>query len=194
MNAAQAISLVGRVASSRPARFCSPTVSSSGPEDSARPLILSTLDARPFLTAAFLCLLTAPLCAEDIRIDLDRREEKRVKPRIDASGFSIRVELDGNLQRLGPTTVRMETQQKGRWLEPKLDAGRYLKTEFDANRPNEFRIESTLKFDLPAGERRFLQERDAVQKETQKRAGGKDAGALAKAKSQVMMEHIAAIR
>src|SRR5262245_57573904 len=46
---------------------------------------------------------------------------------------------------------------------------------------------------MGAGERRFAQERDLVQRETQKRAGGKE-GAAAKARAQVLLERIAAIR
>jgi hypothetical protein len=140
----------------------------------------------------FLCLTAAPR-AEDIRVDLDNRGDSRVKPKVDAAGFSICVDAAGYLQKLEPTTIRIETQQKGQWVDPQLDAGRYLKTEFDSEKPQNVRIESTLKFDLAAGEQRFLKEREWVQREVEKRAGGKD-GAKTKARTQLLLERIAAIR
>ncbi len=139
------------------------------------------------------CTITCPLLAEDIRVDLDKRDDPHVKSRIDATGFAIQVEVEGYLQKLEPKVIRLETQQKGRWIDPKLVAGRYLKTDFDSKKPETMTIETTLKFDLEAGERRFAQEREAVQREAQKRTGGKD-GAVAKARTQLLLERIAALR
>jgi hypothetical protein len=134
-----------------------------------------------------------PVLTEDIRIDLTRRDDPHAVYRLDDAGFVIVAEVDGYLQKMEPTTIRIETQQKGRWEGASVDAGRYLKTDFDTNKPENVRIETTLKFDMGAGERRFSQERDLVQRETQKRAGGKE-GAAAKARTQVLLERIAAIR
>jgi hypothetical protein len=137
---------------------------------------------------------TNPSRAEEIRIDLEKRGESHVTPRVRPDGFSLDVRADGHPVKLEPTTIRIDTQQQGRWLDVQLDAGRYLRTQYDPERPTQIRIESTLKFDLNAGDQRFARERDAIQREAQTRAGGKDAAALARARQQLMMERIAAIR
>jgi hypothetical protein len=131
--------------------------------------------------------------AEEIRVDLDRRDAAHARSRIDGSGFAIHVQVEGYLQKLEPATIRLTTQQKGEWLEARLNAGRYLKTQFDPEKPQQIVVESTLVFDLTAGDRRFSQERDAIQREVQQRVAGKEA-ALAKARTEVFMERIAAIR
>jgi hypothetical protein len=140
-----------------------------------------------------LALVCAPLLAEDIRVNLDRRDDPHAVPRLEDRGFAIHVEAAGYLQKLEPTNIHIETQQKGRWGDPRVDAGRYLKAQFDAEKPENIRIETTLKFDLSAGERRYSQERDVIQREAQKRAGGKE-GAATKARTQLLLERIAAIR
>jgi hypothetical protein len=146
------------------------------------------------ITAVVLSLIIAPAAAEDIVIDLDRRQDSHVRARVDESGFAIHVEAGGYLQKLEPTTIRIVTQQKGSWLDPRLEVGRYLKTQFDPERPQNIRIETTLVFDLAAGERRFLQERDAIQREVQKRVAGKEGAVVIKARTEVLLERIAAIR
>lgn len=135
------------------------------------------------------------LRAEDIRINLDQPGDARVKPRIDANGFAIRVEIDSHLQKSGPVAIHIDTQQTGRWRDATLEVGRYLTKQFDSEKPQELRLETTLKFDLAAGERRFTQERDAVNKKAHERTGGgRDKGALERAKKQLLLERIAAIR
>ena len=121
--------------------------------------------------------------AEDIRIDLDRRDDPRATARLDGTSFVIDIDAEGFLQKLDPATIRSDTQQKGAGERAKLEAGRYLTTQFDAEKPQNVRIETTLKFDLGAGERRFSQERDMIQREVQKRAGGQE-GAAIKARTQ----------
>jgi hypothetical protein len=146
------------------------------------------------LLAALTALcVSAPPIAEDIRINLDQRDDSRVVPRLDASGFAIHIDASGHLQKLEPTTILIETQQRGRWVDPRFESGRYLKAQFDPEKPEKVRVETTLKFDLGAGDRRFSQERDAVQRETQKRAGGKE-GTVPKVRTQVLLERINAIR
>jgi hypothetical protein len=157
-------------------------------------LQFAILFRRAVLVFALACLLIAPLRGDEIRIDLDKPSDPHVKPRIDAAGFALHVERAGYLQKLEPTTIRIETKQKGRWIEPRLETGRYLKADFDAENPRQVRIESTLKFDLAAGERRFTQERDWTHKEANRRTGGKDGGQLTKARKQVLIERINAIR
>src|SRR5262249_31294284 len=115
-------------------------------------------------------------------------------PRIDAAGFSIVIDVDSQLQKLEPLTIRLETQQDGRYEDAQVDVGRYLKSQFDPERAQELHIESTLKFDLGAGERVFAQERDAIHREAQQRTQGKDATAAAKARAQLLFERIAALR
>jgi hypothetical protein len=143
--------------------------------------------------AVVLAFAFVPSVAEEITIDLDRREDARVKARVDDEGFAIHVDAYGHLHKLEPTTIRIVTQQKGRWADARLEAGRYLKTQFDPEKPQNIRIETTLVFDLAAGDRRFSQERDAIQREVQKRVAGKEAAAI-KAKAEVLLERIAAIR
>jgi hypothetical protein len=139
-----------------------------------------------------LVLLSAPAAAEDMRIDLERRDDARVTYRLDESGFAIVVEVEGNLQKLEPASIHIATQQKGRWEGAQLDVGRYLKAEFDADKPQVARVETTLKFDLGEGERRFSQERDLVQREILRRAGSKEDSP--KARNQILLERISAIR
>jgi hypothetical protein len=144
--------------------------------------------------AVVLICTAGGLRAEDIRINLDDRNDSRVNPKIDAAGFSIYAEASGYLQKLEPTTIRIETQQKGQWVDPQLEAGRYLKTDFDAEKPQLIHIETTLRFDLAAGEQRFSKEREWIQREVEKRTGGKDGGAKIKARTQLLLERIDAIR
>src|SRR5262245_27463477 len=103
---------------------------------------------RMAITSLVLTLILAPPVSDEIRVDLDRRDDAHVKARLDGAGYAIVVEVDGYLQKLEPATIRMETQQKGSWGEPRLDIGRYLKTQFDPEKPQEVRIETTLVFDL----------------------------------------------
>src|SRR5262245_64152989 len=91
--------------------------------------------------AALTLALLLVMAVEDIRVDLDRRDDARVRCRLDASGFAVYVDVSGNLQKLEPTTIRLETQQTGRWTEPRVDAGRYLKPDFDPDKQQVVRIE-----------------------------------------------------
>jgi hypothetical protein len=118
----------------------------------------------------------------------------RVRPQIRDGEFSVLVHVSGNLQKLQPTTIPIETGQPGRWVDAKLEAGHYLKSEFQPDNPTASRIESVLKIDPAAGERRFNQERDAIQKQVQRQAGGRDAKAQAATRKRLMLERIAVIR
>src|SRR5262245_28745696 len=102
--------------------------------------------------ATVVLLIYVPVLPEDIRVDLTRRDDPHVVYRLDDAGFTIGVDVDGYLQKMEPTTIRIDTQQKGRWENAHVESGRYLKTDFDANKPESIRIETTLKFDLGAGE------------------------------------------
>jgi hypothetical protein len=118
----------------------------------------------------------------------------RVRPQIRNGEFSVLVHVSGNLQKLQPTTIAIDTQQKGRWADATFDVGRYLKAEFKPDSPTASRVDSVLKIDPAAGERRFNQERDAIQKQVQRQAGGRDAKAQTALRKQLMIERIAAIR
>ena len=64
---------------------------------------------------ALAALFAAPLRAEEmIRISLDKPGDSHVKPFIDRTGFAVEVQAEGNLQKLEPTIIRIETQQKGK--------------------------------------------------------------------------------
>jgi hypothetical protein len=132
--------------------------------------------------------------ADDVRIHLENRDDSRVKPRIDAAGFAFHLDATGYLQKLAPTTIRVETQQKGRWTDVNLDTGRYLKADWNPDDPTQVSIESTMKIDLEAGERRFATERDWIQKEVQKRVGGRDNAPANRSRQQLLLERINAMR
>ncbi len=132
--------------------------------------------------------------ADDIRIDLEKRDDARVIARIDAGGFAIHVDAEGHLPKPEPTMLLIQTQQKGRWTDVNLETGRYLKPDWDPADPRQVRLESTLQFDFDAGEKRYVVERDWIQKEAQRRVGGKDATATNRARQQLLLERIAAIR
>jgi hypothetical protein len=145
-------------------------------------------------TALALVTNSPDLIGEQIRIQLEHANDARVKPRISASRFTIDIEVEGHVQKLEPTTIVIETQQKGRWADADLDAGRHLKVNFDNERPDKVRIETTLAFDLSEGERRFSQERDAILKAVSDRTDTQEGERYAKARAQLLLERIAAIR
>jgi hypothetical protein len=117
-----------------------------------------------------------------------------IKQQVSSDGFAIQLQIRGRLQNLQPSTIQLQTQQKGRWREPKLESGRYVRCKFDVADPRRVDLESTLDWNLDAGDERVRQEIARVQKELQRRTTGKERAAQGRIHVALLLEHILAVR